>query len=120
MRRLILFIALWLFTNTTAHAEYSGVGIFTGNDLYTVCSSSISYDQKVCNYYVAGAASATTFSPSLEKNEIVPGPYCLPAHLQLQQIVDIFKNELKSHPEDRDKDASYLLIRQLMKFYPCR
>lgn len=98
-----LFVVLWLVPRP-AQAEF-----WTGNKLYSLCTSAEAFDQALCLGYVTGVHDA---------DEHVY--HCSPPTVTVGQIKDIVVKVLREAPEIRDKSADVIVSQTLRALYPCK
>lgn len=109
------------------------VGLTTGNDLLPICSTADFASQAACSIYVrgmmeglrlGGMAAVVKLAPGLSDEAVMRATFkslgfCLPEKATNQQLVDLLVGHLRSHPEDRHEEASYLMLSILSKTFPC-
>jgi hypothetical protein len=90
-------------------ARASGV-FMDGNDLYGFCASGGFFQQ--CSGYIDAIPNA--YSP------INASTACEPQSIANGQAVDVVRRYLATHPEQRYKPASSLVLVALAEAFPCR
>ena len=96
-----------------------------GNDLLSECEAEPgSTELAFCMAYVAGAIDmigALQGSVSSKDNQSFwkLASVCLPKEATLQQVIDVVVKEMKENPERRADEASWIVIRALVKAWGC-
>ena len=114
----VIVLGMLLAASSTAQASQ-----FTGNELQTLCEGE-NGDDFACLTFVFGAyqsmvmmAQAVSYKTKLKLNENMG--ICFREDVTRKQVNDVFLSYLKNHPENRDSDASVLVLRALKEGFPC-
>jgi Rap1a immunity proteins len=89
---------------------------YTGNDLYEYCTKHTRTYQGFCMGYTTGAGGMYDIPAALQPP---PGPICMPAETNGQQVRDVIVNYLKAHPETRHQDARLLVAKAMHEAFAC-
>jgi hypothetical protein len=109
MRKLLL--AGLLFGSATMPARAQDVtlpNIHTGNGLYELCVSGDASRHLICSAYILGVADA-----------VQGDVFCPPRGAANQQAIDVVRNALTSHPEQRQEPSASLVMLYLNAAWPC-
>jgi hypothetical protein len=87
---------------------------YSGNDLWAQCSGNSDYLSGLCRGYVTGIADAMTNVAGIYGRRA-----CIPMPVTVGQTVDVVKQYLGQHPEQRHYTASYLVAQALAEAFPC-
>jgi hypothetical protein len=92
-----------------------GGAFYTGNDLYAgVCSDT--RNRVDCALYVTGAVDMILTMVEAENR---PMPFCLPENVDVGQLGDVFRKELREHPERRNMRGAVLVLTSMVGAFPC-
>jgi hypothetical protein len=106
-RLLLLLLPLVCLVPPALAADDAVHGFFDGNDLLRWCTSK----DALCTGYVAGV------SDELSRN----GPtVCRPEHVTVEQLRELVTRYLERHPEERQLQASSLVVGAMRDAWPCR
>ena len=83
-----------------------------GNKLYQMCMGN-EWERDVCIGYVLAIADEIGFSPAGKRA-------CFGENVTPSQVVDIVKNWMSAHPEERDYPASRTVSIALELTFPCK
>jgi hypothetical protein len=105
---------------TNAAAQSSGY-FYTGNDIYNDCKLTDPTSVRGCLNFVAGAVSGFGIGgyEVIESKPKIWPEICFPKDVTLGQVGDIFRQELRNHPEERNESAARILLHRLAQLYPC-
>jgi hypothetical protein len=88
----------------------------TGNDLWSKCTSKDGvFDRAICDGYVAAISEA--MGPP---NGVYDFRACFPERSTRGQLVDVVKQYLDRHPEQRHLPAVTLVANALATAFPCK
>lgn len=85
-----------------------------GHELFQKCSAKPGYDPGYCVGFVAA-----TFNAMNDGNSLFGFRVCVPENMLLVQPFEVAKSYLKSHPEERHMQASFLLAQAFAIAFPC-
>lgn len=103
LRKIAVVLLFALLTQAPAQAAW-----YTGNDLLARCNAG-GEPAMLCAGYVVGIADAFAANDN----------FCIPASVNLRQLVDVFVRFLEQHPDERHLQGSGLVARALAKAFPC-
>ena len=114
MRKIGYMGLVMLLFVSSVNAQYT-----TGNQLYELCQFQEDPIKFMpCEFFIIGAwemyLTAVGFSNSPPQRGI-----CAPENSSKSQTVDIVKNYLESHPENRHVEATALIVLALSEVWPC-
>jgi Rap1a immunity proteins len=119
MRTMIDAIAMLLaIGDTPAHAvdtpAHTVMGFYGGNALYEQCSGNNALQQAACQGYIPGAF--------FQAMGLLPAKVatCKDRNVTAGQLVDVVKNFLVAHPEQRQYGAADLVTTALTSAFPCQ
>ena len=99
-------LLLTSFGSTCAQADTQ---THDGNGLYDVCSGTdATFTLGVCYGFIVGV-----------ENSMGGILICAPTNSTNKQAIDIVTMGLRDHPEERQKSASFLVIKYLSAAFPC-
>lgn len=113
MIRFITFLIV-LATLVIPLSGFAADLFFTGNKLYSECTSSDNSDQMHCLGYLNGITDVLSGSDRISVFRA-----CLP-DITTGQAMDIVVKSLRSRPEDRHQPAALLVASALAAAFPCR
>jgi hypothetical protein len=87
---------------------------YSGNLLWSHCTSNSAYEVGLCRGYVAGIADVMALGTA-----IFGFRACLPQHVTTDQTQDVVKRLLEQHPEGRHYTAASLAAQALALAFPC-
>jgi len=90
-------------------------GYYTGNELKAFCDSADAADFARCSGYVSGVADEFEVWRDGEKKT-----ECFPSNVTIQQVVDITRKYLDTHPESRNQSAASLIIVSILEAWSCK
>lgn len=96
-----------------------GFGTFeTGNVLWEDCSSpKADYQRQAwCGGYVSGVVDMNAVAAVRRGSPV----FCLPAHVTVQQAIDVVRKFLEDHPEKRHAAAADMVAEALSRGFPCK
>lgn len=110
----VLVLLAWAVPISAAHADVT-VGF-----LSDFCHSSDDMTKAVCRFYIMGAVSGVKLSQALM------GPqkkFCVPDDISEDDIVPRFITtadlDLRTFPQDKDEDATAMILSIIGKTFPC-
>jgi hypothetical protein len=109
MRRFLLLALVVLVVAGSSSAW----GTSRGNDLYKWCSDDHPQAQGLCMGYINGMAHEM-------EAEAHRGQICLPENSMFSQVMDVVKNYLRDHPDNRHKGTPELVRNALIIAFPCK
>lgn len=128
--RIVSIILVSIFQCVVCRVAYSQQ--ISGNELFTFCSKDDPYSRGKCISYIDGAldgsmnmldyfydhiSEADTVIRTLIKNS--KAFFCFPKNVTKGQAMDVIKQYLEKHPEERHQNASDLLLIALKEAWPC-
>jgi len=92
-------------------------GKITGNNLYEDCARG-NEGQLYCFGYIAGILDALN---DLDPFHVMGEAHvCLPAKVTMGLLRDVVMQYLTAHPELRDQEGAWQLVRAYHKAFPCK
>lgn len=104
----------------------------SGNELFSFCSKDDPYSRGKCLSYIDGVLDGSTnildyFYDHLSESDAVirklirnsKGFFCFPENVTKGQTIDVVKQYLEKHPQERHQNASDLLLISLKEAWPC-
>jgi hypothetical protein len=105
--RKIVITAVLIAASVPAHSEDTTPLITNGNGLNEICQKSDGFATGLCEGFIYGAA-------------IAGEGFCPPRGVTLGQALDVAKNGLANHPEERQMASAVLLSKYFKRAWPCR
>ena len=122
-----ILLSLFCFFGAIDSGSAARAGVFTGNELYAICTSSDSSDRAECLGYVVGLADAGAYNPIVMKGyytgwgaNLGQARWCLPEGVIVTQIRDVVLNYLRDKPQWRNSGAAGLAAFALEDAWPCK
>ena len=88
----------------------------SGNGLYDQCTGTSS-QQLLCSAYIVGVTEGVIVRESIRGTAAT---LCVPDGVLRGQVIDVAKNYLRDHPENRQRSANDLVYLSLRQAFPCR
>ena len=92
------------------------VSMTTGNTLLDACESKPEFQQAFCMGYIAGVSDSANLDSAAHKDR---RRVCTPADVTNGQTMDVVIKHLKEHPENRQSNATILIVTSLANAFPC-
>ena len=92
-----------------------GTPFYTGNDLWSQCTSNAPFQSGFCAGFVAGIADILAADPL-----IIGQMVCAPLDVTTDQKRDVVKRYLEQHPERWHYAAASLVLDALAEAFPCK
>jgi hypothetical protein len=109
-----------------APTEAIAVEAWNGNQLYTACTSDALEFVFACKSYIIGVGDLLDLARQYSKTHAKPAAavvggwhVCMPL-IDPEQAIDIVKNYLTAHPEERHYGAADIVAKALQQAFPCR
>jgi hypothetical protein len=112
-----MMLALAFAAAIAAPAPQADGSFFTGNDLHEVCQSTEGFHEVMCTVYIAGVNDAMV---TVIASKAIKPLYCLPKHVDGEQLADIVRKYLKNNPASRHTAASSIVMIALRVSFPCK
>ena len=87
-----------------------------GNMLHQLCSSTSESNKTSCSLYIRGVLDASIAIEAVHKIPRKQQLMCMPGDVTFSQMIDVAKNYLRDHPEERHKGAMALIVNSMAKF----
>jgi len=114
MTNRLILAALLLILSVNADAQY-----VSGNTLHELCrhnETEADFDP-ACVWFITGALDMYI---ALKYTTNVPEPaFCMPENAIRRQSVDVVRDYLENHPENRHFDAIVIILASMAIAFPC-
>jgi hypothetical protein len=87
----------------------------TGEALWSICAGSAGPVPPTCSAYIVGASDGVASAAASTWR-----PYCLSARSQADDLAEIVRRYIGSHPQSRRASAVAVVTAALSNAYPCR
>ena len=87
-----------------------------GNTLHQLCNSTSESAKISCTIYIRGVLDASIAMEDLHKIPKKQKLMCMPGEVSRYQMIDVAKNYLRDHPEERHNSGLVLIINSMQKF----
>lgn len=115
-KKLAVVVAV-LFAPVKSACAETVFAVVNGNELYSRCGTlSSGTAAPFCQGYVLGIIDYVNLIRSVNSKE---HSYCAPDNVTLIQSVDIVRQYLEKHPENRNKPATMIVLSSLNAAFPC-
>ncbi|OKO67263.1 Rap1a/Tai family immunity protein [Bradyrhizobium sp. AS23.2] len=116
-----LVLAGWMLTNFSAPVEAQMVSV-DGNTLLSLCNANIKQERTgdwamkggTCLGYLTSIANIQMSGVAIGGRRA-----CIPANVDMNQVVDVFRSYLRDHPERRHLLAANLAAEAFGAAFPC-
>ena len=90
---------------------------WTGDALYSVCTSQSREGRIMCNEYVMAASDAFDYANTVLLQKRM---FCYPRGYNLSQLSDVVKKFIENNPARRAEMAPALIYESLFEAFPCK